>query len=345
MLQNYIMSMRKLKLLFFIVIALHFVRCNDKESKDVYQDSRDNIIYLSNLVKEVKMDDITISAVSMMYVGSKYLFIIDFKSLDYLVSVFDKKTFRYINSIIPRGQGPGEIANPGRITIDDKNDRLFLIDHGKSKIFSYRIDSVVRNPDFMPDIVSLMDNKDFPVESYYLNDTLSLSLIMQPTGNSGFNAYIAKWNMNTGEITPMNYSNSRVSPKRVALAVSSEKKIYVEGYNHYDLLTLCDFDGNLIKNVYGPNWEENPKESIRHFGGLSFYGDYLIASYSGNPSKSEKRFPTKFLVFDLQGNYVNTFQIGYDILDFCCDYDNKRILMKLNDDKQFAFLELDDLLK
>jgi predicted RNA-binding protein associated with RNAse of E/G family len=55
-------------------------------------------------------------------------------------------------------------------------------------------------------------------------------------------------------------------------------------------------------------------------------------------------WPTKFLVFDLEGNYLKTLETGYKICNICYDKKENRILMSLDDQIQFASLELDGLL-
>jgi hypothetical protein len=44
-------------------------------------------------------------------------------------------------------------------------------------------------------------------------------------------------------------------------------------------------------------------------------------------------------------NYIQTLETGYRISYFCYDKENNRILMALDDDIQFACLELDGLIK
>ena len=40
--------------------------------------------------------------------------------------------------------------------------------------------------------------------------------------------------------------------------------------------------------------------------------------------------PTQFLIFDLEGNYQQTIETGYQISDFCYDKDNDRIVMNFD---------------
>lgn len=51
-----------------------------------------------------------------------------------------------------------------------------------------------------------------------------------------------------------------------------------------------------------------------------------------------------FLAYDLDGNYIKTLNVGYNIIIFCYDSESNRIIMVLDDEIQFAYLDLDGLL-
>jgi hypothetical protein len=86
---------------------------------------------------------------------------------------------------------------------------------------------------------------------------------------------------------------------------------------------------------------------------VDFCGDKIFALYSGaepfyHDAKGEKKSnaPTKFHVFDLHtGDYIQTLETGYRIRYFCYDKENNRLILSLDDDIQFACLELDGLIK
>jgi hypothetical protein len=152
--------------------------------------------------------------------------------------------------------------------------------------------------------------------------------------------------MNTGEIKPMPYEHPDINKKRIGFAASVENDIYVECYSLHNLMTICSLDGDLKYNIYGRNWNGNSKTNvIHHYYAVAFCNDRIIAAYSGGDYDSDEYFPTKFLVFDLNGDYIQTLETGYRILDFCHDEANNRIIMAFDDDIQFGYLELDGLIK
>jgi hypothetical protein len=120
-------------------------------------------------------------------------------------------------------------------------------------------------------------------------------------------------------------------------------------YSDHDLITVCDLDGNLKYNVYGPKWNSE-KTRKSYLNGALFCGDKLFTTYNGEISfihgerGLETSKPTKFLVFNTDGDYLQTLETGYRIGAFCYDRENNRLIMSLYDEIQFAYLDLDGLI-
>ena len=54
--------------------------------------------------------------------------------------------------------------------------------------------------------------------------------------------------------------------------------------------------------------------------------------------------PTSLLVFDMNGNYIRTLDVGYKMMDFCIDEDNNRAIFAFSDEIQFGYLDLEKLI-
>jgi hypothetical protein len=146
----------------------------------------------------------------------------------------------------------------------------------------------------------------------------------------------------------MKYKHPDIKKRRITFAVSVEHGIYVEGYSYHDLMSICSLEGELIYNIYGRNWDGQTSNRMSYYKKIAFCGDKILALYSGKETFSENRsdeLPSKFLLFDTQGNYLQTIETGYPIIDFCYDKENNRILMSMNDEIQFAYLDMDGLLE
>jgi hypothetical protein len=295
------------------------------------------------------MEDPMLSSLCRLHLIDDYLIIQDMKSFDELIYLFDKNDYKYVTGLAYRGQGPGEIANMGFLAVDEARRTFYVNDHGKQSVFSYPLDSVLSNPSYMPGVRIKMDETLFPSYYHIVDDSMAICRIIQPIGNNDFNPTTGKMNMNTGEITLMEYDNPKSrfnGKKRMGLAVSLAHGLYAEYYERRDLMTLCSLEGDLICNIYGPLWSEDSKRNsnLYFYQKALFCGDNIYALYLGGNSFNEKgqsNLATKLLVFDLQGNYIHTLETGLNISDLCYDPANNRLLLSLNDDVQFGYLPLD----
>lgn len=146
----------KVSLLLLIVLCLS---CTSNTDTEIYQNRRDNVISVKDKVKEIMIEDVLIGRVTRPYLIDKYLIIVDHSSYDRFIHLFDKNDFHYITSTAYKGQGPGEITIPGHVGIDEAQRTFFVSDHGKQKIFSYNLDSVLANPFYIPNIKSRYKNR------------------------------------------------------------------------------------------------------------------------------------------------------------------------------------------
>jgi hypothetical protein len=169
---------------------------------------------------------------------------------------------------------------------------------------------------------------------------------IEPIGNSDFNEIVAKFNMNTGEITPMKYVHPELKKNVVALAVSLEDSIYVTCSQKYDVMTICKLNGDLKYNIYGPNWNGGQRDKLHHYSSVVFCNNKILASYSGRDWNTDEYIPTQIFVFTAAGDYIQTLETGYHIMNYCYDKANNRIIMNLIEaDIQFAYLDLDGLIE
>jgi len=330
----------------FLIIAFCW-GCSSNSATEKYQNKRSNIINVRDKIKEIVIEDILIGYYSFPQIIDNYLFINDYKTANEYIHIFDKNNFKYVTSTGFKGQGPGEIVNIGHIAEDKMNHKFYVSDHGKNRIFSYDIDSVLTDPAYMPVEKMKMGEQEFPNDYIFINDTLSIGVTIQRLGNNDFKPVVGKFNMKTGEIINMNYTiHPDVKKKRICFDVSMEHGIYVECYLPHDLMTICNLDGDLKYNIYGPDWDTET-HGKDYYGPVQFCNNRIVALYSGEKSftKDAKfNYPTKFMIFDLDGNYLKTLETGYQIIRFCYDKDNSRIIMSMNDDIQFGYLDMEEFL-
>ncbi|WP_313382193.1 6-bladed beta-propeller [Proteiniphilum saccharofermentans] len=332
--------MNKLFTLVVLVVVTILWSCTGNTGTEKHQNRRNNITDVQERVQEIEIEDVMIGSSARLQLMDDYLVIQDFRSDDLLIHLFNRNNYACVTSAIPKGQGPGEITVMGYIGVNEKKREFYMSDHGKLKIFNYPLDSILNDPYYMPEEKKEIDNIQFPSEYQYINDTLSFARIIEPTGNVGHNEAAGKWNMQTGEVTKMNYSHPDVEKKRIAIAASLEHGIFVECYINRNLMTIMDLDGNLKYNIYGSNW--NSRDPLRHYGDIIFRKDRIIVSYSGGNWNTEEYYPDKLLIFNLDGDYIKTLDIGYRIVDLIYDPQKDRLVFNFEDMIQFGYLALDD---
>ena len=341
--------MNTVKHLLFLLLILLPWACADNPTEK-HQGSRNHVINVRDKIKEIPTEDTPISNINHTYLMADYLMISDYKSPGEQLLLFDRKTFNYAGSFIPKGQGPGEIARFGHIGVDEARRKLYITDLASLKIFAYPLDSLLANPKYIPEVKIQLNEALFPWAYQYISDTLCIGIIFEPIGNSTFTQSVARWNMNTGEITPLKYERINVKRRRLHSAASVEKGLIVKCYNHFYLMTICTLDGDLKYNIYGPNWNESVDSNrITYYEQPAFCGDRIFVLYLGgntaNDDGTNGNYPTKLQVFDLDGNYLNTLETGYNIISILYDEDNNRLILNMDDEIQFGYLDLAGLLE
>lgn len=329
--------------------------CTNRSETEKYQYKRDNVILVKDKLQAIQIDSLRLSTLCDLNILDDYLLITDRHTYDHHVNIFDKTTFHYITSIAYPGWNIGEIEKLEGVNVDNAHRKFEIIDTGKEKLFSYDLDSALVNPDYIPEEKLTVHLNKFLNPYKYINDTLSMGVIIEHVAYSIFENSIGLQNMNTGELTAMPYTHPGVKRKQVAADVSPEHGLYAECYVEQNLMTVCTLDGKLKANVYGgQNWMENEDGRIIYYQQVAFVGDKIFALYlkgnarALNPTVGEvKNRASRFLVFDLDGNYIATLETRNQIDSFCYDKTNNRIIMNIIIDEkpQFVYLVLDGLIE
>lgn len=332
---------------YFLLLTILLSGCIQEGEIDIYQNERDNVINVHKNINEIPIKDIIISGVNRVYSINKYLIIEDYNSIENHIHILNKNNFKVLASTAPLGQGPREIANIGYIATDKKHNNLYVSDHGKQKIFSYNIDSVLTVPSYLPITKAIMSENLFPSEYQYINDTLCIGRIIKPINNRNYEPLLAKWNMSTGKIIPFKYKNKKINKKRITIAVSAENNICIECHSNRDLISIYDLNGELKYNIYGPSWNKETDNIFFHHAIIS-KDKIIVSAYSQkdinyNAQNRTSTFPSQLIMFDLKGNYIRTLETEYPICDFCYDSNENRIIMSTDSDIQFAYLDIDDI--
>ena len=333
-------SVIKILSLTTFLILLFSIGCNsnNKSCKEKVQKHRDKIVNLSDKISYINPE--IIFGNSLLYILGDILIVDEsFPKGEKGIHLFDKNTFKYITSTGIIGKGPGEIAKPGRLGIDKKNKVFWAPDYGKRLLYKFPLDSVLNNDDFLPTITKKMNNELFIERFGFLNDSIVLGIAWHITSNNSFDMTMAKLNSNTNVIEKFGYQHpDAIGKKSNALfGMSKLNNFYVNCFSKSDLMTICDLEGNLKYNVYGPGWFDSNKNKNSYFFDVDVMDDIIIASYIGGSSIIIKgnitkgAAPSKFILFDMNGEYLKTIETGFEFERFCVDEENKRIIAYFSD--------------
>lgn len=336
----------KMKYLISFTLFIFLWGCSHHSGVDKHLRHSDNVVDVKDLVQEIVIDTPLIGGLSRPYVFDRYFILIDPQSTDNQIHFFDKKDFSYIAGTGHPGEGPHELTNCGEIIPDGINRRIYVPDFGKMKLLSFDLDSILLNPNYLPECIIDINKTETPFVYSYFNDTLCYVCCMTIKPGEYFQESLATWNMKSGEIRPLISGHPEVERKRIRYAVSLENNLIAVSYDHHDLLSIYDLKGNLKHNIYGPEWDNATSNAmIYYYGSIIICNNRIIVGYSGerNPDVGNITV-SRLLVYDLEGNYIKTLNVGYNVVLFSYDLEYNRIMMVLDDEIQFAYLDLDGLL-
>ena len=331
-----------MKVYFYILFLLFcFASCSTKDPNGIYQSSRDNIIDVKDKIHEISTEDHPLGSMTLPIVADDYLVVGDYLATDMKMSIYDIEHFKNIKSFGPYGPGPYEYTILGTMSWNKFTKELLVFDSGKLLLYSYNIDSILNEVDYNPTIKMELDTLQFPNDYNFINDSIAYGAFIAVDGINKFHKLTGYINVNTGKIEIFKYKHPEIKRTLFGTAVYPEGNIFAEIHGQRDLISIFDLDGNLIHNIYGPQWSKD--DLCCYWGGL-FTKDYLIAAYEGNIYE-EHKFPTKLFVFNHNGDYLATLETGYRIYRFCYDSKHNRIIFCFDDTIQLGYLNLDEVLK
>ncbi|UZR97340.1 6-bladed beta-propeller [Chondrinema litorale] len=328
-----------MKLLPILSIILLVIACTPKDADNaITQTERDEIVNVTDKITEVDLDSLMLG-MSHLHLLDSFLIVAENKALNSeVIHIFNKNTFNYITSTGVLGRGPGEISRIGNLSIDEQRKIIWVPDHGKEVLFKFPLDSILNNPSFLPTEKLKLDPSLFITNFSFLNDSIALGLGIEPTSNNTFNMATVKLNVVNNTTEKFGFEFNELEKIRFNFAMSKSKNRYVKCFRNVDLITICDLEGNLIRNVFGPNWGKKFKPRHSFFSGVEITDTNIIAAYIGDESivfdesnTPKGNIPTKLMFFDLEGNYQKTIETGSKVWSFCIDNENNRVICFFND--------------
>ncbi|QKG80683.1 hypothetical protein [Tenuifilum thalassicum] len=327
----------KNRLLYFASLIFLLLSCNKNNTEKIFNPD-ENVISVKNRLTEVAFEKpITIGNIEVL---DSFIVLQDISNYyDKALYLLNRNAFTLNSSVLKLGKGPGEIAYMGYFTVNRSKRLIYVNDHGKNVVWTIPFDSLLKNPDYLPSNKLTRDPKKLLQEYGNLNDSVMLGIAMYPLTVNSFEIKTTKWDLKSNTITEFGYENPDAQGEYLStstFAIFPELNIYLKAHYWVDLLTICNLDGTLKCNIHGPKWNDNDNfdDLIFFFGGVKSYHGYILAAYVGDKGTildENKRevgnTPNKILVFDSNGNYIATIDVGIKFLSFTADEQNNRIIL------------------
>ena len=337
-----------LHLISFLVLTCS---CQENSPTEKWQRNRNDILNVQNRIVGIPMEEVLIGSTAKLCLLDSILIIGDGRGYDKLIHLFNKNTFKHLASTATLGQGQNEITRLGQICPNEKEREFYVFDSGKQRLHSFNIDSLLNDSNYVFTNKAKLHGKIYPSFCHYITDTFSIVKLLDFSKGKGASEICGSWNMTTGEfVAGYKHPIAQKGSLRTAayeFTGSKEDSIYVMCSRFHDLMTICNIDGTLRCNVYGPNWNEDmPKTRKYHYNmDVEIGGNKIFALYSGKELRPPKEgYPTKILIFDTNGNYLKTLETGYQILKLCYDDEHHRLILFTYNEMQFGYLDLEGII-
>ena len=335
---------------YIFVFAILIISCaknrNQTNDKEKYMPLYNNIINVKDKIIEINTQNYF--GYPMLYIVDDYLVLVDMKSVEQGIYLYDKNSFKFIARTGILGRGPGEIGRYGILSKIPDEKSFLLQDDEKKCIWKFNIDSIISDSLYRPQkFIDYMHNI-FMVRYKLISNNIALGKAIKVLNNNSYSEIMAKVNFFTNTLSQFGYVHPKLNNKktRSAFNLSLKNNEYVNAYFYEDLITVCNLQGKLKYNIYGKNWLNNNKNRKSFYSQVDFMGKLLIASYKNTDDIVFDKFkrpkgnsPSTFLIFDNNGNYIHSLFTGYEFSNFCIDETNKRIIVYFNKNNPLGYID------
>lgn len=311
-------------------------------SCDKIYDKEDKVTDVSELIKTLDTGNVLIGKSSNIYVFRDRLYIVDTRSTDKILYVYDTESGRYLGSALKPGPSPYEITEPGALGVNAVTGNALMFDYGQNRIVTFNVDSILSDSIHSIRTLRNLDMSGFPDSYIYVNDSTGYGRLIIPNGRNSYSQTLCRYDAVTGNIRKFNTSEAVGEDNRSSVAVSPDGKTIVEVCRTQDLIVVYDTEGNPVNVIKGSAYEPIADKTMSYFTGAAVTGDHILAAYSGKKA-NEGFYGDRILVFDLDGNYVKTLKLGIEIRKMAYSLDTDNLYVSTPDSIQFGILPLGEI--
>lgn len=304
----------------------------------IHESSRDNITEISS-DQIISIDDNLpiLHTCDLIMVGDTL--ILD----DHLNSELKFTAYNIISdSVIGRfgkpGNGPGELANYGGIFFDDISRNLYITEAGQGKLLGFNIPEALSNSEYVPFVKYNMDfnggNNAYTCPHYINDSTVICCVFVHNEHVKSFSTHIGRLNLITKSVSVID-SLPDTDVIRYLISVSPKHNNIFAAARTKDEIRIYDLNGNLVKTIYGPDYDDHVDNRKFYFSGSTYCRDKILAIYAGGSTQKGR----DIIVMDINGNYVKTLRFDMPIHGIAYNEKTDRLYISTEDTPQFGYIK------
>jgi hypothetical protein len=284
------------------------------------------------------------------------LFIVDLKSTEGMVTVFDIETKRVVKSVIPVGEGPFELSSVSAV-FEGPERTVCFYDVQSYRLLSANLDSLVRFAAHVPTFRKRIyrfdhDHTSYPVRIVNYKQGENLAYVV-PGVDGRFVSIDEEWNMDStyfgpypplerpGDMSTISYY-ARVLSNLYScqFALSKDQNQMVVTHYNVDLIEIYDLaTKSLVQRIVGPDGNFPPDYRLNKLGQAMPCRDCKCGYSSPVPTSrylavlrldklysSMDSYLSRFIyLFEWDGKITRVLQLDSEISDFVIDETNGKI--------------------
>ena len=300
--------------------------------------ARDNIVKITT-DKIVSLDDNLpiMHTCGIMLCGDTLLFD-DHINDEFKFTAYDISQGKVIGRFGKPGNGPGELANYGGSFFDRNSQILYMNEANQGKMLGFYLPDAIADSEYSPFVKFDMDFHG-PGNAYstphYLNDStvVCATLVVNKKANS-LSSHIGRLNLINQSVTELDTLPDTDNIRYVTAVSPEQDKIYATGRNK-DEIRIYTINGELLRTIYGPDYDEKVVNRKKYFSEAEFCGDNIMSIYAaGKENKGQD-----IVVMDRDGMYVKTLRFSIPLHDIKYHKKTDRLYISTDATPQFGYIE------
>ncbi|AFL82846.1 hypothetical protein Belba_0177 [Belliella baltica DSM 15883] len=326
------------KLIYFILLVLQ-ISCQEKDPTKRFKISEAEMIDVSNKIIDLEIEQIIKRP--HLEIQDDYLIVTDLSSLtDRGILLFNKNSLEFVSRTGILGEGPGEITRYGLLANSNKTNEFWMPDFSKLRIFNFKIDSAILDLDYKPSVSLPFNNENFLTRFEVISDSMAVGVALEVLDVNSARVRLGRYNLNTGKTSFFGYEHPKLKGQKTRgfFDYSHKNKMMALSYAFHDLITVFDQNGHLKFNILGEKEFDNENGKLGFFSQIKITQNYIIAAYRNKPRFriDENKRPISngseiLLFFNLDGELIKIYNVGFEIDYFSVDETNARIFISFLD--------------